>query len=571
MKKDFLFLYKLFKKYWVLLIVALIGSVLESGALAGLAYIIKNIVDDVFVSKSYESLIFVILVLIILASAKQVGFFLKNYIYPLIVYKGVKELREKVYSKILNADPSFIIKKSYGDLISRLTNDLERFTQIVSSLGTNVITETFTVIAVTGLLIYRDWKMFLIFLVAVPFLAFALNYFGEKRKKYSKKLQESFGEYTQHLNQLLSGFEIVKLFSQKIFSNFFKNVNENLYHREKKNKFYETVYLSSVEIIAYTATAGIIFYGGYRIINEEITAGDFFSFLGGVLILVNSMQVLQRGLVQLKALSPVIERVEYLLNIPEEKDGGIEFTGLKKIIRFEDVSLKIEENQILKGVNLEIKKGENLGIVGLTGSGKSTLIKLLPRLIKDYEGNIYIDDKELKEYSVKSLREKIGLITQDVIIFNDTLRNNLLIAKPDATDEEIYSALQRAKADFIKKLDKGLDTILGEKGSRLSGGERQRISIARIFLKNPDILIFDEGTSALDVETEEYIMNEIDSYFKDRTVIMITHRFKILEICNKVAVLDSGRVVEFGEKEELIRKKGEFYRFFSLSMSDDKI
>ncbi|ACO04204.1 MAG TPA: ABC transporter ATP-binding protein [Persephonella sp.] len=571
MKKDISFLLSLFKKYWVLLFLAIAGSLLESGALAGLAYIVKNIVDDVFVSKSYESLVFVTAVLIILASAKQIGFFLKNYVYPLIVYKGIKNIRENIYGKLLNTQPSFLFKHSYGDILSRLTNDLERFSQIVTSFGTNVITETFTVMAIIVLLIYRDWKMFLIFLVAVPFLTVALGFFGEKRKKYSKKLQESYGDYTQHLNQLLTGFEVVKLFSQKVFFKIFRIINENLYHREKKNKFYETVYLSSVEIIAYTATAGIIFYGGYRIINEEITAGDFFSFLGGVLILVNSMQVLQRGLVQLKALSPVIERIKFLLDMPEEKDEGIEFEGLKDRIVYKNVSLKIDNNQILKDVNLKINKGEKLGIVGLTGSGKSTVVKILPGLIKDYEGNVFIDDHELREYSVSSLRKHIGVISQDVFIFNDTLRNNLLIAKPDATDEELYQALKKAKADFVFSMENGLDTVLGEKGSRLSGGERQRISIARIFLKDPDILIIDEGTSALDVETEEYVMEEIKEHFSDRTVIMITHRLKILDICDRIAVMDKGTVVEEGTKKELLEKKGIFYRFFSLSQTDDKI
>ena len=566
MEKESLgFLFNIFKKHWFLLILALLGSLLESGALAGLAYIIKNVIDDVFVAKSYESLLFVIFVLIILATAKQIGFFLKDYVYPLIIFKGEKELREKFYRKLLNAEPSFIIKQPLGDIISRFTNDLERFFQIASSLGTNVITETLTVFGIVLVLIYRDWKMFLIFLFAVPFLSLALGYFGEKRKKYSKKLQESLSKYTQHLNQILSGFEIVKLFDKKIFFNLFKKLNEELYTRERKNRFYETLYLSSVEIIAYTATAGIIFYGGYRIIKGEITAGDFFSFLGGVLILVNSLQILQRGIVNLKGLSPVVERLKFVLELPEEKDTGEEFKALKESILYKDVSLKIGENWILKDINLEIKKGEKVSIVGLTGSGKSTLVKILPALIKNYQGEVLIDGKELRNYKVSSLRKHIGMISQEVFIFNDTLRNNLLIAKPDATDEELIEALKKAKADFVFRLEKGLDTVLGEKGSRLSGGERQRIAIARIFLKNPDILIIDEGTSALDVETEEYVMEEIKEHFKEKTIIMITHRLQIVDIASKIVVMERGRIVEEGTKEKLLKKKGAFYRFYTLS------
>ncbi|SNZ07916.1 ATP-binding cassette, subfamily B, MsbA [Persephonella hydrogeniphila] len=565
MGRDIKFLFKTYKPYWHLILVAVFGSILESGALAGLAYIIKNVVDDVFVAKSYEKLVFIISVLIGLAVAKQVGFFLKDFVYPLVIYKALRVLREKVYKRILHARPSFFRKVQPGDLISRATTDTERFGEISATIGTNVITETFTVIGIVAVLIYRDWKMFLIFLFAVPFLALALNYFGEKRKKYSKKLQESFSHYIQHLNQILSGIEVVKLFKDRIFLELFHRINENLYIRQKKNRLYETVYLSSVEVIAYIATAGIIFYGGSRIIKGEITPGDFFSFLGGILILVNSLQVLQRGAVNLKALSPVIDRILFVLNIPQEEEKGQEFKGLKNSIQYRNVSLKIGEMQILKNVNLSIKKGEKIGIVGLTGSGKSTLVKILPALITDYEGKVLLDSIELREYSVSSLREKIGMVSQDVFIFNDTLKNNLLIAKPDATDEEILEALKKAKADFVFELENGLDTVLGEKGSRLSGGERQRISIARIFLKNPDIVIIDEATSALDVETEEYVMEEISRHFREKTVLMITHRLKLLEISDRVVVMENGQIVEEGTKEELLQKKGIFYRFLTLS------
>lgn len=559
------FLINIYKRYWLLFVFAFIGSLLESGALAGMAYLVKNVIDDVFISKSYESLIFVIFVLIILAIIKQTGFLLKDFLYPLIIFKALKNLRETFYNKLLSTEPSYLMKLSTGNIISRFTNDLERFSQISSMIGINVITEVLTIIAIIIVLIYRDWKLFLIFVISVPFLALALNYFGEKRKKYSRKLQESLADYTQHISQVISGFEIVKIFNRNIFKKIFEKINNELYKREKKNQLYESLYVASVEIIAYAATAGIIFYGGVRIIKGEITAGDFFSFLGGVLILVNSLQVLQRGVVNLKALSPVIDRIKFLLDFPEEKDEGIEFKGLKEKIEYKNVSLRIDKNQILKDINLIIKKGEKVGIVGATGSGKSTLIKILPALIKDYQGKVFLDNNELRKYSVSSLRKHIGMISQEVFIFNDTLRNNLLIAKPDATDEELYEALKKAKADFVFKLEKGLDTNLGEKGSRLSGGERQRISIARIFLKNPDIVIIDEGTSALDVETEEYIMEEIKKEFSDKTIIMITHRLKVLDIVNKIIVMDNGKIIEEGSKEELLKKKGIFYKLYTLS------
>ncbi|SNR69889.1 ABC transporter ATP-binding protein [Desulfurobacterium atlanticum] len=569
MRKDIKFLLLILKKDWKLVALAIFGSILESIGLAGLAYIVKNVVDDVFIAKSYEKLVVVVSILLLLAVSKQIGFFLKNYIYPLVIFKAVKDLRKKMHEKIINAEPSFLRKISPGDLISRATTDLEKFAEISSTIGTNIITETFTVIGVIIVLIYRDWRMFLIFTIIIPFLSLALDFLGNKRKKYSQKQQESFSDYIQHLNQIISGFEVVKLFKKTIFFKVFERINETLFERQKKSKFYETVYLSTTEILAYAATGGIIFYGGIRIIKGEITPGDFFSFLGGVLIIINSMQILQRGIINLKALSPVIERIQFILNIPEEKAEGADFNGLKDKIEYKNVNVIIGNNHILKDINFTVRKGEKIGIVGLTGSGKSTLVKILPGLVKEYAGEVLIDGTELKKYSLPSIRNRIGMISQEVFIFNDTLRNNLLVAKPDATDEELIEALKKAKANFVFKLEHGLDTVLGEKGSRLSGGERQRIAIARIFLKNPDILIIDEATSALDVETEEYVMEEIKNHFKDKTILMITHRLKTLKIANRIIVMENGKIVEEGTKDELIAKKGAFYKFCTISETEN--
>ncbi len=564
-ENNLTFLWKLFKPYTHFMLLAILGGIIESLAMAGIVFIIKNIIDDVFIAKDLTSLKLVVVAIIGIAFFKQLGFFMRDFLYPLAIFKVIKKIRADIYNRLLNAEPSFFITNNLGDILSRITNDLEAFTKTVRLLSVNLITQIFTVIAMIIVLIYRDWQLFLIFLLSVPFLAVSLNYFGNKRKKYSQRLRESFAEFTQIVNQILSGIEVVKLFDKKIFIRLFEKINNKLYHRQKKDSFYETIYLAVVEFIAYLATAAIIFYGGYRIINGNLTTGEFFSFLGGVVILINSLQVLQRGAVQIKALNPIVDRIKYLLNIPLEEDKGIEFTGLKEAVIYKDVYLKIKDQNILNGINLKINAKEKLGIVGLTGSGKSTMVKILPALVKNYDGEVYLDNNELKDYKISSLRKKIGMVSQDVFIFNDTVRNNLLIAKPDATDEELIQALKKAKADFVFKLEKGLDTVLGEKGSRLSGGERQRLSIARIFLKKPDILIIDEGTSALDVKTEEEVIKNIFTEFENHTVLMITHRLKILEKTQRIIVIDKGKIVEEGTKDQLISKKGIFYRFITIS------
>lgn len=417
-------------------------------------------------------------------------------------------------------------------------------------IGVDFITQIFTVFAMVSVLIYRDYILFMIFLIATPIFAISFNFFGKKRRKYSQKVQESFSEYTQVVNQILSGFETIKLFSKDLVLSIFNNINHNFFKNQRKNALYDVLYLSSLEVASYVGVAGIILYGGISIINGRITTGDLFSFLSALLILVNSLQVLQRGAMQIKVLSPVVERIKQLLNLERETYGERIFEGLKEKISFENTSLRIEDRMILENINIYIKKGEIIGIVGTTGSGKSSFLKLLYGLYQHYEGKIFIDNIELREINLITYRKKIGVVTQDVFIFNDTIRNNLLIANPDADEEKIKQALIKAKADFVFKLPNGIDTVVGERGSNLSGGERQRIAFARLFLKDPDIIIIDEGTSALDSSTEEALMEEFYKHFKGKTIIMVAHRLSTLKGCDRIINFENGKIVKVYSNEE---------------------
>lgn len=417
-------------------------------------------------------------------------------------------------------------------------------------IGVDFITQIFTVFAMVSVLIYRDYILFMIFLIATPIFAISFNFFGKKRRKYSQKVQESFSEYTQVVNQILSGFETIKLFSKDLVLSIFNNINHNFFKNQRKNALYDVLYLSSLEVASYVGVAGIILYGGISIINGRITTGDLFSFLSALLILVNSLQVLQRGAMQIKVLSPVVERIKQLLNLERETYGERIFEGLKEKISFENTSLRIEDRMILENINIYIKKGEIIGIVGTTGSGKSSFLKLLYGLYQHYEGKIFIDNIELREINLITYRKKIGVVTQDVFIFNDTIRNNLLIANPDADEEKIKQALTKAKADFVFKLPNGIDTVVGERGSNLSGGERQRIAFARLFLKDPDIIIIDEGTSALDSSTEEALMEEFYKHFKGKTIIMVAHRLSTLKGCDRIINFENGKIVKVYSNEE---------------------
>lgn len=496
-----------------------------------------------FIDKNIHKLQFVLLIILSLAVLKQFGFVLKEYVYPYALFKVLRKLREEIFSKILDAKYSGLQRFQFGDILSRATNDIEAFKHSMVLVGVDFITQIFTVVAMVGVLLYRDYVLFLIFLIATPIFAVSFNYFGKKRRKYSQKVQESFSEYTQVVNQTLSGFETIKLFSRELILSLFSKVNENFFKNQRKNALYDVLYLSSLEVASYVGVAGIILYGGISIIEGRITTGDLFSFLSALLILVNSLQILQRGVMQIKVLSPVVERIQQVLNIEKETSGNLTFERLREKISFENASLKIGDRKILENINIQIKKGEVVGIVGTTGSGKSSFLKLLYGLYQDYDGNIFIDSTELRQLNLSTYRRKIGVVTQDVFIFNDTIRNNLLIANPEADEEKIKQALVKAKADFVFRLPQGLDTVVGERGSSLSGGERQRLAFARLFLRDPDIIIIDEGTSALDSSTEEALMEEFYRHFEGRTIIMVAHRLSTLKRCNRILTFENGKIV----------------------------
>lgn len=517
---------------------------IEASSVGGLTYIIKDIIDRVFIEKDIEKLKVILALILFLAVLKQVGFILKEYVYPYALFRMLKNLRRQIFSKILNSSFQSLYSKQFGDILSRSTNDIEALRNSMILIGIDFITQMFVVVAMISVLIYRDFRLFLIFLIATPIFALSFNYFGKKRKKYSQKVQESFGEYTQIINQTLSGLETIKLFSRSILQSIFEKVNTNLYRSQRKNALYDVMYLSSLEVASYLGVSGIILYGGISIIEGRITTGDLFSFLSALLILVNSLQILQRGAIQFKVLSPIVSRINDILTADEEKKEGLDFQGLKNSIVFENVSLNINDKYILKDINTSIKKGEKIGIVGHTGSGKSSFIRLIYGLYTNYSGDIYFDEKELRDIKVDSLRKHIGALSQDVFIFNDTIKNNLLIANPDASDSQIKDAITKSKAEFVFNLPNGLDTYVGERGSSLSGGERQRIALARVYLKNPDIVIIDEGTSALDQETEKDVIDSLYTHFKDRTLIIVAHRLSTLRMCDRIMVFENGKLIK---------------------------
>ncbi len=535
-------LYSLSKRYFHLFLFALLGSLIQSAGATGITLLVKGVVDNVFILKNESEVLKIVILLLLSAVVMQVGFFISAFTLSYVSERIVKNVRERIYKNLLNAPLNFFISKDSGDLISRIVSDLESLKQVFNDYIPKILREPVVALALLGVLIYRDFVLTLSLLLFFPVMYILTRYFSSKKKKYLKRQRENVSVLAGVLNESFKGIENIKSFiAESKFIESFRKFSEKFFKSSVKINFYVVGNTVLNYIFGYSVVALILLFGSYRIVQGSITPGDFISFLTAVFMIQKPIMEIQKAIMNIRGSSPLYERINFLLNVPQEKSGSLKFEGFNESIRFENVSLKVNGYEILKDINLEVKRGDKVGIKGHTGSGKSTLVRLLPRMY-EYEGKIFIDGVELRGFELKSLREKIGFSTQEVILFKGTVRDNLLLAKEDATEEEMILALRLARCDFILENREGLDTKVEEGGLNFSGGERQRLALARIFLKNPEILILDEATSALDPATEREVLENIFSYFRDKTIFVIAHRESNLEYCNAIVEMEGGRI-----------------------------
>ncbi len=532
----------LIRPYIPLLLLSLFGSLVQSAGATLITLLVKRVVDNVFILKDKGEVVFLILSFLGAALLLQVGFFLATFSVVYVSERIVKELREEVYEKLLFTPFNFFLKSSTGDLISRVVSDLEGFKQVFSEYVPKLIREPFVALALFGVLIYRDWLLTSLLFAFLPVMYILTRYFSNKKKKYLRKQRENVSSLTEVLGESLRGIENIKLYlSENRFIKYFKVFSNNFFISSVKINLYIIGNTVINYIFGYLVVSFLLFIGSIRIVKGELSPGDFISYLTALFMIQKPLMEIQKAVMNLKGATPLFERITTLLKLPKEREGSREFRGIEKGIEFRDVSVKLDGKYILKGVSFSIKKGDKVGIRGHTGSGKSTLIRIIPGLI-EYEGSVFFDGTELRNFSLKSLRGSIGFSTQEVFLFKGTVRDNLLIAKEDATEEEMLKALRLAKCDFVLNFPNPLEYPIEERGLNLSGGEKQRLSLARIFLKNPEIVILDEATSALDPITEEEVLRNLFSFFKEKTMFVVAHRESNLIFCNKVLEFENGRL-----------------------------
>ncbi|MDH3974494.1 MAG: lipid A export permease/ATP-binding protein MsbA [Deltaproteobacteria bacterium] len=566
-------LLKYLKFYWKRLVLAMICMWGVGGMTGASAMLVKNVLDDVFINKDENMLKLIPVAIIIIYIFKGIFYFFQSYLMFYVGQSVVKDIRDELYSHIQRQPMSFFAKNPTGTLMSRITYDVNMISSAVSDAFSSLLRDSFTVVILLGVVIFRDWELALIALVVYPFALYPITKFGRKMRKVGTKSQLAMGYITSFLHETIAGARIVKAFGMEQYeSERFARANEHFLKLTMKSRKVRALTMPVMEILGAVAASAVIWYGGFKVMEGKMTTGEFFSFLTALMFLYQPVKKLSSVNNVIQEALAAAERIFALLDKePDIQDSSHarEITGLKERVSFSGVHFCYDDENVIDGFDLEVKKGERIAFVGSSGAGKTTLVNLIPRFYDVTGGGIFIDGEDIRNVTLPSLRDLIAIVSQETILFNDTVRNNIAYGKKETSHEAVIRAARAAFAhDFIMELPEGYNTEVGEQGVRLSGGQRQRLSIARALLKNAPMLILDEATSALDTESEQLVQQALDNLMKDRTSFVIAHRLSTVVKADRIVVLHKGRLAEEGKHEELLKSGGLYAKLWDRQFAD---
>jgi subfamily B ATP-binding cassette protein MsbA len=563
-----------FKPYTPRIVFSMVSMAIVGGCTAYSAFLVQPALDKIFINKNTEALKTIPLLVVAIFAVKGFFMLMQNYQMQYCAHRVLQELRDELYSKMLRLPVSFFEQNRVGMLMSRIINDVNLIRSSIPEL-IMLVRHVFTMIALIFVAFYRDAFLASLAVIVLPVALFPVIYFGQKLRKVGRKNQEKIADISTILQEIFSGIRVVKAFAMEgRETTAFKQQNEKLVKIALKGAFYTALSSPVMEFIGAIGIGVVIWYGGTQVIAGNSTPGTFFSFLTALLMLYEPFKRISKSNMVVQKAIAGAERVFYVLDSPDievEQQGRQELRPPFAGLRFEQVQLTYADSaeKALDQLSFELGAGERLAIVGPSGAGKTSLVNLIPRFYDPERGRIILNGHRLQDYTLESLRRFIGMVSQEAVLFNTSIRENITYGLQGIDDEQLHEVCSIAYASqFIQRLPAGLDTVIGERGIKLSGGEKQRLTIARALLKDPSLLILDEATSALDTESEKIVQKALENLMHQRTSIVIAHRLSTVLSADRIMVLKHGVIEDIGPHEQLLERCSLYQKLYKMQFEN---